>query len=367
MQKTRYLALLGLLTAALLCPPPVAHACTGIAVNAADGTRLLARTIEWKGGNLNSKLIIMPRGHKNTALTPKGENGKVWHNKYGAVGASTVEPRFVTEGVNEKGLNAGIFYFSHYGSLTPYNPAYTKKSVSDGELVRYILTNFANVQETLEGLKKIEIIPIGKPDATGHYATGHWRISDATGRSVILEITDDGQRHFYENDLGVFTNSPDFPWHRSNLNNYIHLSGGETPDKTIGGVQVFSLGGGTNLTGLPGDLTPPSRLVRAFFYLHTAPTPKDTYGAVTQAFHILNNFDLPIGAEYAPGQPIPDMPSATQWTAVSDVTHPAFYYRTMYNSAIRKVDLTKIDFAKVPYQAVDMDENPQETFYERKF
>lgn len=344
-----------------------ATACTGIAIEAVDGTRLLARTIEWKGGNLNSKLIVMPRDHKNTALTPQGENGKVWHNKYGAVGASTVDPRFVTEGVNEKGLNVGIFYFANYGSLTPYNAKYAKKSVSDGELVRYLLTNFATVNEVLEGLNKIEIIPIAKPDANGHYATGHWRISDASGRSVVLEITNRGERHIYENNLGVFTNSPDFPWHQANLNNYIHLSGGETPDKTIGKVHLFSLGGGTNLVGLPGDLTPPSRLVRAFFFLHSAPTPKDTYAAVTQAFHILNNFDLPIGAEYAPGQTIPDMPSATQWTAVSDVTHPAFYYRTMYNSAIRKVDLTKIDFDKVPYTVADMDEIPQETFYERKF
>lgn len=346
---------------------PIATACTGIAIDAADGTRLLARTIEWKGGNLNSKLIILPRGQKNTALTPQGENGKEWFNKYGAVGASTVEPRFVTEGVNEKGLNVGIFYFANYGSLTPYTAKHARKSVSDGELVRYLLTNFATVDEALQGIKKIEIIPIGKPDANGHYATGHWRISDASGKSIILEITNRGERHIYENNLGVFTNSPDFPWHQSNLNNYIHLSGGETPNKTVGDVHLFSLGGGTNLVGLPGDLTPPSRLVRAFFFLHSAPTPKDTYSAVTQAFHILNNFDLPIGAEYAPGQTIPDMPSATQWTAVSDVTHPAFYYRTMYNSAIRKVNLTKIDFDKVPYTVTDMDETPREIFYERKF
>ncbi len=366
MKKISYKLLAALLAAGILYTP-AAQACTGIAIRAQDGTRLLARTIEWKGGNLNSKLIVMPRGMKNTALTPVGENGKTWYNKYGAVGASTVEPRFVTEGVNEKGLNVGIFYFSHYGSLTPYEVKHTKKSVSDGELVRYMLTNFATVDEALAGLEKIEIIPIGKPDANGHYATGHWRISDASGKSKILEITNRGERHIYDNNLGVFTNSPDFPWHQSNLNNYIHLSGGETPDKTVGEVHLFSLGGGTNLMGLPGDLTPPSRLVRAFFFLHSAPIPPNTYAAVTQAFHILNNFDLPIGAEYAPGEKIPDMPSATQWTAVSDVTHPAFYYRTMYNSAIRKVDLTKIDFAKVPYTVTDMDETPREIFYEREF
>ena len=358
------LSAVALLTALV---PAQALACTGIAITAKDGTRLLARTIEWKGGNLHSKLIIMPRGMKNIAMTPQGKNGHVWHNKYGAVGASTVAPEFVTEGVNEKGLNVGIFYFSHYGNLTPYSEKYAKSSVSDGELVRWMLTNFANVEEVLKGLKKINIIPIAKPDKDGRYATGHWRISDKTGRSIVLEITDEGERHIYENNLGVFTNSPSFPWHQANLNNYIHLAGGETPDKTMGGVNLFSFGGGSNLMGLPGDLTPPSRLVRAFFWLHTAPTPQNAYAAVTQAFHILNNFDIPVGAEFDVGQTIPDMPSATQWTAVSDVTHPAFYYRTMYNSAIRKIDLTKIDFDKVPYTVRDMDENPTETFHELTF
>ena len=364
MKKILSLTLATLLVAAVSFP---SDACTGIAINAADGTKLLARTIEWKGGNLNSKLVILPRGMKNTALTPQGQNGHVWYNKYGAVGASTVEPPFVTEGVNEKGLNVGIFYFANVGSLTPYNPKRAKKSVSDGELVRYMLTNFATVDEALKGLGKIEIIPIGKPDKNGHYATGHWRISDATGRSVVLEITNRGERHVYENNLRVFTNSPSFPWHQANLNNYIHLSGGETADKTMGDVNLYSFGGGTNLTGLPGDLTPPSRLVRAFFYVQSAPVPADKYAAVTQAFHILNNFDLPIGAEYAPGEQIPNMPSATQWTAVSDVTHPTFYYRTMYNSAIRKIDLTKIDFDTVPYVVTDMDPQPKETFFELTF
>lgn len=351
----------------LLAFSPAVYPCTGISIMAKDGTHLQARTIEWSGNNLNSKLVIMPRDHGNQSLTPDGKNGLTWFNKYGAVGASTVEPAFVAEGVNEKGLSAGIFYFSHYGSLTPYNKKHAKKSVCDGELVRYILTNFATVDEALKGLEKIEIIPIGKPDATGHYATGHWRIADATGRSVVLEITNDGQRKVYENNLGVITNSPSFSWHQDNLNNYVHLSGGRTPNQKIGEVELFSLGGGSNLMGLPGDLTPPARLVRAFFWLHSSPTPADKYDAVTQAFHILNNFDLPIGAEYAPGQTIPDMPSATQWTAVSDQTHPTFYYRTMYNSAIRKIDLTKIDFDNVPYTVTEMDETPREQFHERTF
>ena len=75
MKNITYTILFAVFAAGVLCIPQ-AHACTGIAINAQDGTRLLARTIEWKGSNLDSKLIIMPQGMKNTALTPAGENGK---------------------------------------------------------------------------------------------------------------------------------------------------------------------------------------------------------------------------------------------------------------------------------------------------
>ena len=79
-----------------------------------------------------------------------------------------------------------------------------------------------------------------------------------------------------------------------------------------------------------------------------------------QAFHILNNFDIPIGVEFADKSQIPDMPSATQWTTVTDMTRPALYYRTMYNSRIRKVDLGSIDFSTVGYQVLPLDKTSEE-------
>jgi len=344
-----------------------ANACTGIAFQTADGARLQARTIEWAEYDLNSKLVILPRGMKNTSYTSHGKNGLSWTNRYGAAGASTVMDEFITEGVNEKGLSAGIFFFPHYGSLAPYNPRKAHKSVSDAELVRWLLTNFATVDEALKGLKKIDIVPIAPPDANGVSNTGHWRLADATGRSVVLEITDKGKRHVYENKLGVLTNSPAFPWQAANLNNYVNLRPGAADAQTINGVDIFPFGAGSGALGLPGDITPPSRFVRAFFWLHSAPTPADAKAGVLQAFHILNNFDIPTGSEFAPGAKIPALPSATQWTSVTDTTNPAFYYRTMYNSQIRKVDLTKIDFANVPYTVRPLDDVKEEIIQNLQF
>ena len=75
-----------------------------------------------------------------------------------------------------------------------------------------------------------------------------------------------------------------------------------------------------------------------------------------QAFHILNNFDIPVGMQFAKGEEIPDVPSATQWTVASDISQRKIYYRTMYNSAVRCIDLGSINFGKVRYQWAPLDE-----------
>lgn len=92
--------------------------------------------------------------------------------------------------------------------------------------------------------------------------------------------------------------------------------------------------------------------------------------AINEAFHILNNFDLPIGVEYPAEHKsyIPkDLPSATQWTAISSLNDREFYYKTMYNSQIRKVDLKKIDFSTVKYTVLPLDEKPEENIQEITF
>jgi choloylglycine hydrolase len=80
-----------------------------------------------------------------------------------------------------------------------------------------------------------------------------------------LEIVDEVM-HFYENPLGVLTNSPGIEWHWTNLNNYINLQPGNAPEHSFGPLAMKSFGHGSGMLGLPGDFTPPSRFVRAAFF-----------------------------------------------------------------------------------------------------
>ena len=55
------------------------------------------------------------------------------------------------------------------------------------------------------------------------------------------------------------------------------------------------------------------------------------------------------------GKALADLPSATQFTVASDTQNRMLYYRTMYNSNIRCIDLKSIDFNKVAYHAEPLD------------
>ena len=63
----------------------------------------------------------------------------------------------------------------------------------------------------------------------------------------------------------------------------------------------------------------------------------------------MNNFDIPLGLQFSNTDIMPDMPSATQVTIVSDLQNQRLYYRTMYNATIRCIDLKKINFGKIDF------------------
>ena len=329
-----------------------ASACTGISFRAADGSVVLARTIEWGDSELPSMYVIVPRGMEFISYTPTGQNGMKFKAKYGYAGVSVVKDEFVAEGLNEAGLSAGLFYFPGYGKYPEYKEAYNGHTIADLQFVSWMLSSFATVDELLKELDRVRLVAI---EGT---STVHWRVGDTTGRQIVIEIVD-GRTNVHENTLGVLTNAPGFEWQVVNLNNYVNLYSGGAQPKTVDGVLIHPFGAGSGMLGIPGDVTPPSRFVRAFFYKTTAPQQKTGRDCVMQCFHILNNFDIPVGVEHEPGKS-PDIPSATQWTAASDLTGKRLYFRTMYNSSIRCIDLSAIDFSTVGYVSRPLDEAKEE-------
>lgn len=325
-------------------------ACTGISLSALDGSRIVARTVEWSSTSMQCGYVVAPRGHAHQSLTPEGMDGMKYKGVYGYVGIYTEYEPFVVEGMNEAGLSAGLFFFPQYGDYAPYNPSNKERTLCDMQFVSWVLSQFSSIDQMKDALEGVDLVTLDH-----RIGTVHWRIAEPNGRMVVLEVVN-GKPRFYENELGVLTNSPEFPWHITNLNNYVNLVRGAVPNHEIKpGVELRAIGGGSGMIGLPGDFTPPSRFVRATFFQTTAPEWKTGFETVLQAFHILNNFDIPIGIQRATSENPDNLPSATQFTSVTDQTSLKLYYRTAWNSNIRCIDLMNIDFKRVKYQSAQLD------------
>lgn len=389
-----------LLAVALFALPARMEACTGIALSSANGARVLARTVEWAASPMQCGYAVVPRGYSQISFTPSGKDGLKFKAKYGYVGIYTDYQDFVVEGVNESGLSAGLFFFPAFGEYTPYVAKRKSLALCDLQVVSWVLSQFSSIDEIKSAIEKKEVDIISIDSRIG---TVHWRFAEPGGRVVVLEFTE-GKAKFYENPLGVLTNSPNFPWHLTNLANYINLrSGSSQPLQLANGLQVKPLGGGTGMLGLPGDFTPPSRFIRAAMLQSSAPLLPDAQQTALQAFHLLNSFDIPIGLQHAPGQAPDGLPSATQFTSATAITPAAgaspvgtspsasaslaagaspsastspartspaagsyqikFYYRTAWNSAIRCINLNSINFATVHYHTAPLDKEPEQIHY----
>lgn len=321
--------------------PFVAEACTGLRLTAADGGVFYGRTMEWGAFDLNSRVAIIPRGYTFTGTTPDGANGRQWTVKHGVVALDMLEQDLLSDGMNEAGLSGGMFYHPGYAA---YDPALAEDTITAVDLLGFVLTQFATIDEVKAGLADIQVVPVVE-EAIGIPVQAHWMLTEPSGKSVVIEY-DNGEIVFFDNPLGVITNAPRFDWHMTNLWNYLNLSLVALPSKTLEEMDFAPLGAGSGMTGLPGDHTPPSRFVRAVAWSQSA-RPTDTSGeTIYELFRILDNFNLPLGA--AEGSDVAGnlegMRSSTIWTSAWDQADRVLYFHTQHNRRVRKVALDQVDF-----------------------
>jgi choloylglycine hydrolase len=321
-------------------------ACTGIRLIAKDGGVVYGRSMEWGAFDLNSRVAIIPRGYEFKGLTPDGNNGKTYTTKYGVVGLDMLGKDFISDGMNEKGLALGMFYHPGYAVYPEYTKDTAKDCISSQELANYILGNFATIQQVRKGMPKIKVAGVVE-DAIGIIVEAHWIVTDKTGESVVIEYTN-GELVIHDAPLGVITNAPTYDWHMTNLSNYLNLSMFSVKPKKMEGIKFSPTGAGSGMIGLPGDNTPPSRLIRAIAWTQTARKTKTASETVYETFRILDNFNLPLGPDGAEGAGQAGntdlMRSSTIWTSAWNLEDLTLNYHTQHNRRVRQVNIKAINF-----------------------
>ncbi len=327
-----------------------ALACTGMQLKANDGSFVNGRTVEF-AVNLDFSVIIIPRSYHLKGTLPDGNQGFSYQSKYAALGANTYGEPAIVDGLNEKGLSVGMFYFPGYASYANITAQNKDHALSPTQFPNWILSQFATVDEVKQGLKSIVIVPT-IPKGWPAVPPFHYIVYDKTGKSIVIEPLN-GQLKVYDNPVGVLTNSPTFDWHLTNLSNYLNLSPLNAPSINIDGLKLKQFGQGSGLHGLPGDFSPPSRFVRATIFSYTAIPSNTAQQAVTQLFHILNQFDIPVGSV----RQVENNTLSTDYTMATTVKDPQslkYYFRTYDDQTIKMVNLNNFDLNGKEIKVISM-------------
>jgi len=330
-------------------------ACTGVTLEAKDGTVISARSLEF-GFDLQPAILFVPRGYKLTAELGEGKQGASWTPRYACLGMNVFGLPLLAEGLNEAGLGCGAFYLPGYAEYAPPTASSSERSILSVHVVSWILGNCATVAETKQRIQEIDVVS-GKLPQVPIETPLHYRVTDATGASIVIEYTQGGTLKVHDAPFGIITNSPTYDWHMTNLSNYTSLQAADVPTLEIAGQPIREPGIGSGLRGIPGDYSPASRFVRATILQAFSTQPADAKAAVTLALHLLNNVDIPVGpaSEQLDGQTHYDR---TEWVSISDLTHRAFYFRTYENQQLRRVALDSFDLEAKNVTSIPLEPAP---------
>ncbi len=319
--------------------PYAASACTSIFLPTTDGSGVYARTMEF-AFELKSNAMVIPRQFELSSTGADGKTGMKWKGKYAAVGLNALGVTALVDGMNEKGLAGGILYFPGYAGYADAATADPEKSLAPWDVLSWILTNFATVEEVKAAINTINIIGIKQPEM-GITPPVHYTIHDASGASLVIEPVD-GKLKVYDNPVGVMTNSPSFDWHLTNLRNYLKISAINAPDLKVEGLDITPLGQGSGLVGVPGDPTPPSRFIRATAYSLAVAKRESGEESVRLAEHVINNFDIPKGwIQDAKDSNAPL--EYTQWSSIADLKNGKYYVKMYDDQVLRGIDIKDFD------------------------
>lgn len=308
-----YIMAIAVAAAALLGNPFESDACTRVVYKGLDGIQVIARSLDWKTP-IPTNIYVYPRGMKKQGASSV-EKGINWVSKHGAVYAVGYDAG-VTEGMNECGLVVnGLFCKG-----TVYNSPETsdRPLISMAMFVPWLLDNCATADECVDLLKDQNFTIESSTFDGGTTSALHWGITDASGKTVIVEFQE-GHIHIYDpGERLALTNDPNWP----------------QMDAIIAYWEKI---GGKNM--LPGTVSSPDRCVRANYFAHHVRSVEDPALAVGIARSVLVNACVPytymIESE-------PNL-SSTQWRSYSSIGDRRYYFELVTNPGYYYVDLQKID------------------------
>lgn len=285
---------------------------------------VFGRTLEM-GVKIDHHIVYVPKGN-NEFIEARGAT---YATKYAVLGTGFFHMPPLADGINEVGLMGSNNLLPGYATFAE-NEVDGKINMIGSHAFGYLLSHCKDVEEVREEAKKISVMQYGK-DKEDVSTPMHFYFLDSAGNGLVLEPKD-GQLIAHDNPYGALTNAPEFPWHVTNLRNYIHLDPENVEGNQFNGTTLSKLGEGSGMVGLPGDFTPPSRFVRAASFVSNTPKDLDRKAAILQGFRILSQSDIPTGAVIDPKEGNDD---ETLYTSIMDTEKKAYFIKCHDNINIQ--------------------------------
>lgn len=234
------------------------------------------------------------------------------------------------EAVNEKGL--GMAGLNFPGNAVYREKTAEKDNVASFELIPWLLSTCSNIKEARKQLERI-CITDDAFTSTLPPAPLHFMLADKK-ECLVIESVKDGLK-IYDNPVGVLTNNPPFPFHLDYLAQFLNLSAAYSENRFSQKLCLEPFGQGMGSFGLPGDLSPASRFVRAAFLKWNSCADKDEASSVSQFFHILDGVKMIKGAALNPQ----GRSEVTTYSCCINTDKGIYYVKSYENSQIQKVEL----------------------------
>lgn len=233
------------------------------------------------------------------------------------------------DAVNEYGLGMAGLNFPHSAVYPP--PRADGVNVAPFELIPWVLGRCRTVTEAEEALRSVTVAAIPF-SAQWPLSPLHWLVADKE-RSITVETVADGLQ-IYDNPVGVLTNEPSFSFQMTHLSHYLNLTRRVPKSRFADSVTLPPYCRGMGAMGLPGDLSSPSRFVRAAFTKLNAMADGFADGR-SQFFHILGTVEQVYGCVQVENGGW----ERTVYTACCDMKSGIYYYTTYGCRQIHAVEL----------------------------
>lgn len=333
-----------------------AQACTSMVLPGIDGGRVYGRTMEF-GIPLKSAILKTPRGYafQGIGIDGVGGSGKNWISKYATVGANAFGLPIYVDGMNEAGLAGGLLNAPNTAQYQSPSKEQSANSIASQQLLLYVLTNFATVDEVKDALPKMYVNSSPMKE-WGGVAKSRMTLHDANGKSVVVEYLE-GRLVMTNNVIGTMTNDPAFSWHLQNIGNYVNLSGTDKAPLTVQGQKFPAASSGNGMHGLPGSFLSPDRFIRVSQFVLNTPAGS-TNVQEQRAWHIMNNFDIPFGAihldsssGYGGGV---NSNEYTEWVVVANLKAKSYKIRSFENPGILTTNFSDWDLDGKSLQSIPL-------------